>query len=41
MHYNVSDIIDDKITDCKLKDIINKKLFKVIEFLEFNIDYFK
>ncbi len=41
MHYNVSDIIDDKITDGKLKDIINKKLFKVIEFLEFNIDYFK
>ena len=41
MHYNVSDIIDDNITDGKLKDIINKKLFIVIEFLEFNIDYFK
>ena len=38
MKYNVIDIINDKITDTELKKIINKKLYKIIELLEFNIN---
>ncbi len=38
MEYNVIDIVDDKITDTKLKEIINKKLYKIIELLEFNVN---
>ena len=34
MKYNVIDIIDDKLTDTKLKEIINKKLYKIIELME-------
>lgn len=36
MHYNVIDIVDDDLTDAKLKKIINKKLYKIIMFMEFN-----
>ena len=36
MHYNVIDIVDDNLTDTKLKEIINKKLYKIIMFMEFN-----
>lgn len=38
MTYNVVDIIDEKITDTKLKEIINKKLYKIIELMEFNVN---
>ncbi len=38
MEYNVIDIVVDKITDTKLKEIINKKLYKIIELLEFNVN---
>ena len=41
MTYNVIDIISKNLTDTKLKEIINKKLYKIIELLEFNIDYSK
>ena len=36
MQYNIIDLIDEDITDTKLKEIINKKLYKIIEFMEFN-----
>ena len=38
MKYNVIDIVDDKIIDTKLKEIINKKLYKIIKLLEFNVN---
>jgi arsenate reductase-like glutaredoxin family protein len=38
MQYNIIDIVDNKITDAKLKEIINKKLYKIIEFMEFNVN---
>lgn len=34
MKYNVIDIIKSDITDDKLKDIINKKLYKILLFME-------
>jgi hypothetical protein len=40
MQYNVIDIVDE-ITDTKLKEIINKKLYKIIEFMEFNVNAIK
>lgn len=36
MEYNVINILNKKITDTKLKKIINKKLYEIIELLEFN-----
>lgn len=33
MQYNIIDIVDDELTDTKLKDIINKKLYKIIELM--------
>ena len=39
MTYNVIDIISKNLTDTKLKEIINKKLYKIIELLEFNVNY--
>ena len=41
MQYNIIDIVDEKITDTKLKEIINKKLYKIIELMEFNVNTFK
>ena len=38
MTYNVIDIVEDELTDTKLKEIINKKLYKIIELLEFNVN---
>ena len=35
MKYNVTYIVDKNINDTKLKKIINKKLYKIIEILEF------
>lgn len=41
MEYNIIDIVDDELTDTKLKDIINKKLYKIIELMEFNANIAK
>ena len=41
MQYNIIDILDDELTDTKLKDIINKKLYKIIELMEFNANIAK
>lgn len=41
MQYNISYIVDENLTDDELKDIINKKLYKIIELLEFNVTYSK
>ena len=39
MTYNIIDIVDKDLTDTKLKEIINKKLYKIIELMEFNFEY--
>ena len=39
MKYNIIDIVDKDLTDTKLKEIVNKKLYKIIELLEFNVNY--
>lgn len=36
MQYNVIDIVDSEITDTKLKEIVNIKLYKIIELMEFS-----
>lgn len=41
MQYNIIDIVNDELTDTKLKDIINKKLYKIIELMEFNANIAK
>lgn len=41
MQYNIIDIVDDELTDTKLKDIINNKLYKIIELMEFNANIAK
>ena len=41
MQYNIIDIVYDELTDTKLKDIINKKLYKIIELMEFNANIAK
>ena len=41
MQYNIIDIVDEELTDTKLKDIINKKLYKIIELMEFNANIAK
>lgn len=41
MNYNIINIIDNNITDTKLKKIVNKKLYKIIELLEFDDIYLK
>ena len=41
MQSNIIDIVDDELTDTKLKDIINKKLYKIIELMEFNANIAK
>ena len=38
MQYNIIDIVPENLTDTKLKEIINKKLYKIIELLEFNVN---
>ena len=40
MKYNIVDIIDKDKTNVKLKEIVNKKLYRIIELLEFNANYF-
>ncbi len=39
MTYNIIDIIDKDLTDTKIKEIINIKLYKIIELMEFNVNY--
>ena len=39
MKYNIIDIVDNKLTDAKLKEIVNKKLYKIIELMEFHVNY--
>lgn len=38
MIYNIIDIMDKNLTDTKLKKLINKKLYKIIELIEFNVN---
>mgnify|MGYP004499935989 CR=1 FL=1 len=37
--YNVKEIYTHNLTNTKLKEIINKKLYKIIELMEFNVNY--
>ena len=39
MTYNIINIIDKNLTDTKLKELINKKLYKIIELTEFNVNH--
>ena len=41
MKYNIIDIVNKDLTDTKLKEIINKKIYKIIELLEFNVNYYE
>ena len=41
MQYNIIDIVPENLTDTKLKEIVNKKLYKIIELMEFNVNYSK
>ncbi len=41
MNYTVTDIENKDLSDDKLKEIINKKIYKIIEFMEFNINVTK
>ena len=41
MKYNVIDFIDKYLTDYELKKIINKKLYNIIELVEFNVNAVK
>ena len=39
MKYIITDVVDKDLTDTYLKEIINKKIYKIIELLEFNVNY--
>lgn len=39
--YKIKQIYKNNLTDTKLKEIINKKLYKIIELIEFNDNYLK
>lgn len=36
MKYNIIDIIPKDIDDSKIKEIINRKIYRIIEIMEFN-----
>lgn len=36
--YNVLDIVDEEINDTKLKKIINKKLYRIVEIMNLNVN---
>jgi hypothetical protein len=36
MKYNIIDIVNNNISDNKLKEMTNKKIYKIIELLELN-----
>ncbi len=38
MKYNVIDIIDGQMSDDELKKIINKKLYRIIEIMDFSVN---
>lgn len=38
MQYIVKNIIDKKINNIYQKEIINKKIYKIIELIEFNVN---
>ena len=39
MTYNIINVVNKDLTTTELKKIINKKLYKIIELMEFNINY--
>ena len=39
MNYNIIDIINKNLTDTDLKEIINRKIFNIIELLEIDLNY--
>ncbi len=41
MQYNIIDIVPENLTDTKLKEIINKKLYRIIELMESSINAYK
>ena len=41
MQYNIIDIVDENLTDTNLKEIVNKKLYRIIELMEFNVNTLK
>ena len=41
MKYNIIDIVNSNSTDTKLKEIVNKKLYKIIRIMGINVNYFK
>lgn len=41
MTYNIIDILSKDLTDKELKEIINRKLFSVIEITESNVNFFE
>ncbi len=41
MNYNIIDIVDKNLNDTLLKEIVNKKLYKIILLLESNVNYSK
>ena len=40
MKYNIINIIDKDLTNARIKEIVNKKLYRIIELLEFNNNSF-
>lgn len=41
LKYNITDIIKENLTNTKLKEIVNKKLYRIIEFMESDINTYK
>ncbi len=39
--YNIKEIYNNNLTNTDLKKMINKKLYKIIELLEFNDNYYE
>lgn len=37
MKYNIIDIILKNLNDSELKEIVNKKLYRIIEFMELKV----
>lgn len=38
MKYNIIDLIPENITNPKLKEIVNEKLYRIIEFMKLSIN---
>ena len=41
MIYHIIDMVDTDLTNTKLKELVNKKLYHIIELLEFNVNYYE